>query len=119
MDTHPDNRYTCLLDRVAAVVFCGCPHRGANAAARAVLISKLVAVALMDSASKLLSSLEINSEILDMIQEDFLRTLSNRNSHKTDIAIHSFLEGRAMTGVKGLNSKVCYSPPFKSQLPMT
>ena len=95
-----------LISRVFAVVFCGCPHRGANAAAWGSLASKLIAAALADSNSKLLSDLEVDSEILDIIQDDFLKTL-HRTLSNPKFRVHSFLEGRAVTGIKGLNSKVC------------
>lgn len=103
MDSSRDKSLTQLLGRVSAVVFCGCPHRGSNAAAWAAMLSKLVAVAFIDSTTRLLSDLDIDSQILDMIQDNFLRTLDSSNSMR----IHSFLEGRAMTGIKGLDGKVC------------
>lgn len=84
------------------MVFCGCPHRGSNAAAWGAMLSKLVAVAFVDSTTRLLSDLDIDSQILDMIQDEFLRTLEYSDSMK----IHSFLEGRALTGIKGLDGKV-------------
>ena len=72
------------------------------------LASKLIAVTLADSNSKLLSDLEIDSEILDLIQDDFLKTL-HRTLTSPAFRVHSFLEGRAMTGIKGLNSRVCFA----------
>lgn len=73
------------------------------------LASRLAAVAMTDSNSKLLSDLEVNSEILDLIQDEFLMTLRKTQSgpsHST-FHIYSFIEGRAVTGVRGFNSKVC------------
>lgn len=106
MESSLDASHHFLISRVSAVVFCGCPHRGASAAAWGYLASKLIAVAFADSTSKLLSDLEIDSEILDVIQDDFLKTL-HRTLTNSSFRVHSFLEGRAVTGIKGLNSKVC------------
>ena len=106
MESSLDASHHCLIGRVSAVVFCGCPHRGASAAAWGYLASKLIAVAFADSTSKLLSDLEIDSEILDVIQDDFLKTLRRTLTGST-FRVHSFLEGRAVTGIRGLNSKVC------------
>jgi hypothetical protein len=63
----------------------------------------LIAVALADSNSKLLSDLEVDSDILDLIHDDFLKTLSRA---PFPIRIHSFQESRPVTGIRGLNSKV-------------
>lgn len=92
MESSLDASYHDLVRRVSAIVFCGCPHRG-------------MVVALADSNSKLLSDLEVDSEILDIIQDDFLKTL-RRTLSKSKFRVYSFLEGRPMTGIKGLNRKV-------------
>jgi 2-polyprenyl-3-methyl-5-hydroxy-6-metoxy-1,4-benzoquinol methylase len=100
MQTHLDLRYLHFLHRIQAIIFCGTPHRGSNAAAWGRIAAKLVAVALMDANSKLLSDLRVDSEILDLIQEDFLKLL-----HHVPMTIHTFQEGRAVVGVKGVNGK--------------
>jgi hypothetical protein len=105
MESSLDTSHRGLISRVSAVVFCGCPHRGAVVAAWGDLASNLIAVAFADSNSKLLSDLKIDSGILDVIQGDFLKTLHRTLSNPT-FRVHSFLEGRAIAGVKGLNSKV-------------
>lgn len=86
------------------MVFCGCPHRGADAAAWGRLLSKIATVALAAPTVLLLSNLEIDSQILDMIQEDFSRTLQYHPS----IQFHSFLEGKGISGIKGLDGKVSH-----------
>lgn len=78
------------------VLFCGTPHRGANAAAWGRLASNIVAAALQSPNDRILSGLEVDSEILDLIQEDFLRVL-----HDSKIRIHSFQEGRGLSGILG------------------
>jgi hypothetical protein len=55
----------------------------------------------MDANSKLLKTLAVDAEILNLIQREFLSLVD-----EFPITIHSFLEGRAMTGIRGLNSKI-------------
>jgi hypothetical protein len=57
--------------------------------------------AAFDSNTRLLSDLQVDSQILDLIQEDFLKVL-----HPGKIKVHSFLEGRGLTGVRGMSGKV-------------
>jgi hypothetical protein len=102
MESSKDESLLKVLSRVFSVVFCGCPHRGADAAAWGTLLSRLTSVALAAPTAQLLSDLEIDSQILDMIQDNFLRTLQYHPS----IRVHSFLEGKGMTGIKGLDGKV-------------
>ncbi|GAW10696.1 hypothetical protein ANO14919_000310 [Xylariales sp. No.14919] len=101
MHSSIDPRYQRLSHRIWAAVFCGCPHRGSDAAAWGKLASNLVAMTLMDTNSRLLSDLQVDSRTLSRIQADFKRAL-----HRTPLRIHSFQEGRALTGMKGLDSKV-------------
>lgn len=61
----------------------------------------MVTMALQSSNDRLLSGLEIDSEILDLIQEDFLRVLQG-----ADISVHSFQESRGLSGIKGFSGKV-------------
>lgn len=102
MESSKDECFLKLLNRVFSVVFCGCPHRGADAAAWGSLLSKIATVALVAPTVQLLSDLEIDSQILDMIQDNFSRTLQYHPS----LRVHSFLEGKGMTGIKGLDGKV-------------
>ncbi|KAF2968399.1 hypothetical protein GQX73_g5137 [Xylaria multiplex] len=101
MHSSIDVRYQRLSHRIWAVVFCGSPHRGSDAAAWGKLATNLIAVALMDSNSRLFSDLQVDSRVLSRIQADFLKAL-----WRAPLRIHSFQEGRALTGVKGLDSKV-------------
>lgn len=49
----------------------------------------------------MLKALEVNSEVLDIIHEEFKIIV-----FKGGIKIHSFQEGRGIAGVKGLDGKV-------------
>lgn len=96
-----DAKYKTLLARIQAVVFCGTPHRGADAAAWGHLAANIVTMALQSSNSRLLSDLRVDSQILDLVQEDFLRIL-----YEDKIKVHSFQESRGVTGIKGFSGKV-------------
>ncbi|KAH8714765.1 hypothetical protein BGZ61DRAFT_213997 [Ilyonectria robusta] len=101
MQTSLHYKYTECHRRIQAVVFCGTPHRGSTMVGWGKIAANLAKVALMDSNSKLLNNLKVDAEILDVIQEDFLKLLD-----EFPIKIHSFLEGCSMTGLKGFSSKV-------------
>ena len=63
-------------------------------------------MALQDSHKKIVETLEVDSEVLDNIHEQFLELVFDHN-----IRIHSFQEGRGMSGIRGLDEKVgCLSP---------
>lgn len=105
MKSNLDHKYTDCFQRIRSIIFCGTPHRGSDAAAWGRLASNIVAAAFIDSTSRLLTDLEVDSQILDLVHEDFLKLL-----HEHRIRVHSFQEGRAMTGIKGFNDKVkCFS----------
>jgi hypothetical protein len=52
----------------------------------------------------MLETLEVNSEVLDNINEEFKAIV-----HGGNITIHSFYESRGITGMKGLHNKVSLS----------
>jgi len=58
----------------------------------------------------MLETLEVNSEILDNIHEEFKTIIS-----KGEIKVHSFQEARGISGMKGLDKKVCYSARLHSK----
>jgi len=94
-------KYREIFERTRAVVFCGTPHRGSDAAAWGRLASNVVKMALQDVNSKILNDLQVDSEILDLIQDDFLKVL-----HESNISVHSFQEGEGLAGVRGFSGKV-------------
>jgi hypothetical protein len=71
-----------------------------------ILIAQL---ALQDSNKKIIKTLEVNSEVLDNIHEEFKTIV-----HGSGIRIHSFQEARGISGMKGLDNKVGSSilPPW-------
>ena len=90
-----------MRDRTKLVIFLGTPHRGSTCADWGQIASNLAQLALQDSNSMILKTLEVNSEVLENIQEEFIKI-----AYDGDIKIHSFQEARAMTGLKGFNGKV-------------
>jgi hypothetical protein len=56
---------------------------------------------LQDSNKNIVKTLEVNSEVLDNIHEEFKTILD-----ESTIKIHSFQEARGVSGMKGLDSKV-------------
>ncbi|KAI1740902.1 hypothetical protein F4680DRAFT_418071 [Xylaria scruposa] len=98
--------------RTKLIVFLGTPHRGSSYAGWGAIASNLVSLAFQDSNKGIVQSLEVNSEALDNIQEEFLRI-----AHKAGMKVHSFQEARAISGVKGLHGKVVDDYSSKVGLP--
>jgi len=85
------------------IIFLGTPHRGSSKAAWGQIASNLACLAFQDSNKKLLTGLEVSSEVLDNIHEDFKTIVSTEQ-----MKIHSFQEAQGISGVKGLSGKVCF-----------
>lgn len=78
------------------VVFLGTPHRGSKMASWSEICTKIVRLAMFDTRRKLLSSLRIDSEILETIQAEFLKM-----QYVGDFRIHSFQEGKDINPALG------------------
>lgn len=91
---------TCRL-RTKLIVFLGTPHRGSLYAGWGGIASNLACLALQDTNKKIIETLDVNSEVLDNIQEEF-----NTIVHESGIKIHSFQEARGLSGLIGLDGKV-------------
>ncbi|OBT57821.1 hypothetical protein VE04_01878 [Pseudogymnoascus sp. 24MN13] len=98
--------------RTKAIIFLGTPHRGSSYAGWGAIASNLAKVALQDSNKKIVETLDVNSEVLDNIHEEFKTIV-----HMSSISIHSFQEGRGISGVKGLHNKVVDDYSSKIDLP--
>ncbi|KAI0007897.1 hypothetical protein F4779DRAFT_642503 [Xylariaceae sp. FL0662B] len=105
-------RSDILRSRTKLIVFLGTPHQGSSYASWGVIVSNLAILAFQDSNKDIARSLEVNSEVLDIIQNEFLRI-----AHDISIKVHSFQEARAMSGVKGLHEKVVGDFSSKVGLP--
>lgn len=92
-----------MREKTKLIIFLGTPHRGSGYAGWGQIASNLARLALQDSNKKILQTLEVNSEVLDNIHEEFNDIVSKRG-----IKIHSFQEARGISGMKGLDEKVRY-----------
>ena len=90
-----------LRSRTSLIIFLGTPHRGSASAGWGQIASNLASLALQDSNKRLVQTLEVNSEILDNIHDQF-KTVA----FESGIKIHSFQEARGISGMKGLHNKV-------------
>ena len=87
--------------RTKFIVFLGTPHRGSAFASWGEIGSTLAQIALQDPHKKIIETLEVDSEVLENIHDDFVHVAVEQG-----ISIHSFQEGRGMSGVRGLHEKV-------------
>ncbi|PQE18225.1 Vegetative incompatibility HET-E-1 protein [Rutstroemia sp. NJR-2017a WRK4] len=98
--------------RTKSIVFLGTPHRGSTSTGWGEIVLNLARLALQDSNKKILKTLEVNSEVLDNVHEEFKTIV-----HKYSIKIHSFQEARAISGIKGLHNKIVDDFSSKLDLP--
>ncbi|KAL1637086.1 hypothetical protein SLS56_000742 [Neofusicoccum ribis] len=98
--------------RTKLIIFLGTPHRGSDSAEWGKIAANLVQLGFQDSNKKILRSLEVNSEILEIIHRDFVTIV-----HEKKIKIHSFQESRPITGIKGLEGKVVSDFSSRLDLP--
>lgn len=97
-----DKKYQDLLKRVQAVLFCGTPHRGSSAVAWGQVLTNIAKAAFQQPNNTLLHDLEVDSQILDLIQEDFITILDEYQ----DINIHTFQESEGLSALTGFSGKV-------------
>lgn len=95
-------RSEAIRDQTKLILFLGTPHRGSGSAGWGVTVSNLARLTGQDSNKKLLEALDLNSEVLDNIHEEF-----NMIAFKGTIKVHSFQEAHGITGMRGLKNKVC------------
>ena len=106
------HRSQLCRDRTKFIVFLGTPHRGSDKAMWGETASNLARLALQDSNKKLLEGLEVDSEVLDNIHDEFKTIVTDNN-----IKVHSFQEAHGISGMKGLHKKVVNDFSSKLDLP--
>ncbi|KAF2675937.1 hypothetical protein K458DRAFT_323244 [Lentithecium fluviatile CBS 122367] len=106
------HRSDVCRSRTKLVVFLGTPHRGSSYAGWGEIAANLARLALHDSNKKIIETMEVNSEVLDNIHEEF-KTIVPEYS----IKVHSFQEARGILGIKGLDNKVVDDFSSKLDLP--
>ncbi|VUC23865.1 unnamed protein product [Clonostachys rosea] len=82
------------------IIFLGTPHRGSRLADWGKILSDLSRVALQEPNSKILRGLQVDSEVLENIHEEF-----KVHAAKCGFKIYSFQEGRAPEKL-GINHKI-------------
>ncbi|KAH6866207.1 hypothetical protein B0T10DRAFT_61940 [Thelonectria olida] len=97
------HRSDICRSRTKLIVFLGTPHRGSLYTSWGKIAANLVQLALQDPNKKVIETLEVNSEVLDNIHEQFKTVV-----YRASIKVHSFQEGRGISGMKGLHNKVHY-----------
>ncbi|KAI0179599.1 hypothetical protein GGR52DRAFT_579405 [Hypoxylon sp. FL1284] len=98
--------------RTKLVVFLGTPHRGSSSAGWGTIASNLASLALQDTSKRIIKTLEVNSEVLDNIHDEFQGIVLDKRIH-----IHSFQEARDISGIKGPHGKVIDDFSSKLGLP--
>ncbi|KAF2195155.1 TPR-like protein [Zopfia rhizophila CBS 207.26] len=93
-DLNPQLQKLAKLTKV--VMFFGSPHRGSSTAGWGEIGTKIASMVKLDSAQHLVSSLRLDSEILDNIHSDFMKLLIAGTFY-----IHTFQEGRPINNVIG------------------
>ncbi|KAI0380177.1 hypothetical protein F5Y04DRAFT_257611 [Hypomontagnella monticulosa] len=99
---------TTLQERTKLIIFLGTPHRGSEASGWGQLVSNLAKAAFIDVNDGIFEGLKVDSEVLNRIHSQF------KDVSESGIKIHSFYEGRGMTGVRGLHGRVV--EPFSARL---
>jgi hypothetical protein len=89
------------------VVFLGTPHRGSQISGWGEIFANVGRLAGIDIDRRLLRSLALGSDVLDIIQENFMKML-----HAQDFKVHTFKEGQAISGIRGLNQKASFISCF-------
>jgi hypothetical protein len=87
--------------RTKLIIFLGTPHRGSPTAGWGAIASNLTKLVLQDSNTRILDTLRVDSQVLDMIHEEFKKIIST-----SGIKVHTFQEARGISGMKGASNKV-------------
>lgn len=99
--SHISPRYQQLHQRTTNVVFLGVPHRGSAMASMGETLARLANISLRDTNRHLVSSLEVEDELLDRINYEFVKMVQVE-----DFSVYSFQEGSGFSGLKGFSGKV-------------
>ena len=88
------------------VIFLGTPHRGSQWASWSSLANNLSKLAFQAPATQLLGALEVDNPVLDIIADEFHKMVRSDK-----VKVYSFREERGMSGLYGLDGKVCIAFP--------
>jgi hypothetical protein len=82
-------------------MFLGTPHRGSAAAGWGEIVARLSRLVMQDTNKRLISTLDLDSETLNRIHEDFKDLIMS-----SQVKIHSFQEARGILIAGGKTLKV-------------
>ena len=99
--SHMSPRYRLLHECTKHVVFLGVPHRGSHMASMGEILARLVSASLQDTNRHLVGSLEVENELLDRINSEFVKMVQLE-----DFSVYSFQESSGLSGLKGFSGKV-------------
>lgn len=100
--SHINPRYRQLHHHTRHVVFLGVPHRGSQMANdMGETLTRLAAACMRDTNKHIVSSLQVENELLDRINTEFGKMVA-----LGDFNVYSFQEGSGLTGLKGFSGKV-------------
>ena len=99
--SHISPRYQQLHQCTKHVVFLGVPHRGSKIASMGETLARLANASLQDTNKHLVSSLEVENELLDRINSEFVKMVQLE-----DFSVYSFQESSGLSGLKGFSGKV-------------
>ena len=99
--SHISARYQQLHHCTKHVVFLGVPHRGSKMATMGETLARLANASLQDTNKNLVSLLQVENELLDRINSEFMKMVQLE-----DFSVYSFQEGSGLSGLKGFSGKV-------------
>ena len=75
--------------------FLATPHRGSHKAGIAEIARKIASVSGFDTSEHHIRSLQVNSTLLELIQESFVKLYERRDRH---FQVRTFQEGKGLSG---------------------
>ncbi len=99
--SHISPRYRQLHQSTKNVIFLGVPHRGSEVANMGETLARLANVSLRDTNRHLIRSLEVEDELLDRINFEFVKMVQLE-----DFSVYSFQESSGLSGLRGFSGKV-------------
>jgi hypothetical protein len=90
-----------IYDSTKGIIFFGTPHGGSDIAELATLLNDLARVTFQSPNTRILKSLEPDSELLDNLRDSFSQMLEDKK-----FLVHSFFEAKPVTGIRGLDKIV-------------
>ena len=111
--SHIIPKYKQLHQCTRHVIFLGVPHRGSEMASMGESLARVANFSFRDTNRHLLSSLEVEDELLDRINSEFLKMVQLK-----DLSVYSFQESSGLSGLKGLSGKVVSDASSKLDHPL-